>query len=66
MPSDEISKNQSIPRTCAAIDRVRLSRAATQHAIDRARRSLHETQALLVALRYSRFTFKEGEKRCSG
>jgi hypothetical protein len=43
---------ESIARTCEAIDRVRLSRAATRHAIERSRESLHETQALLVALRH--------------
>jgi hypothetical protein len=51
MPVNEIPKNQSIARTCAAVDRVRLSRAATRHAIERSRKSLHETQALLAALR---------------
>jgi len=51
MPVNEIAKNQSIARTCAAVDRVRLSRAATRHAIERSRKSLHETQALLAALR---------------
>ena len=42
---------ESIARTCEAIDRVRLSRTATRDAIQRSRKSLHETQALLVALR---------------
>jgi len=51
MPLNEIPKNESIARTCAAIDRVRRSRAATRHAIERSRKSLHETQALLVVLR---------------
>ena len=40
--------SKSIARTCEAIDRVRLSRAATRHAIERSRKSLLETQALLV------------------
>ena len=44
--------SESIARTCEAIDRVRLSRAATQHAIERSRKSLLETQTLLVALRH--------------
>jgi len=44
--------SESIARTCAAIDRVRLSRTATRHAIERSRNSLLETQALLVALRH--------------
>ena len=44
--------SESIAKTCEAIDRVRLSRAATRHAIERSRKSLHETQALLVALRH--------------
>ena len=61
MPVNEIPRtvsqvrernSESIARTCEAIDRVRLSRAATQDAIDRSRNSLHETQALLVALRH--------------
>ena len=51
MPLNEIPKNQSIARTCAAINRIRLSRATTRHAIERSRKSLHETQALLVVLR---------------
>jgi hypothetical protein len=41
-----------LARTCEAIDRIRLSRAATRHAIERSRKSLHETQALLVAFRH--------------
>jgi hypothetical protein len=52
MPVNDIPKNLSIARTCAEIDRVRLSRTATRHAIERSRKSLHETQALLVALRH--------------
>jgi hypothetical protein len=40
--------SKSIARTCEAIDRVRLSRAATRHAIERSGKSLLETQALLV------------------
>jgi hypothetical protein len=44
--------SKSIARTCEAINRVRLSRAATRHAIQRSRKSLHETQALLNALRH--------------
>ena len=44
--------SKSIARMCEAIDRVRLSRAATRHAIERSRKSLLETQALLVALRH--------------
>jgi hypothetical protein len=56
VPVNEIRRQlnlESIARTCEAIDRVRLSRAATRHAIERSRKSLHETQALLVALRHS-------------
>jgi hypothetical protein len=37
----------------------RLSRAATRHAIERSRKSLHETQALLVALRHIYLTPRE-------
>ena len=55
MPVNEIRhqlNSESIARTCEAIDRVRRSRTATRHAIERSRKSLHETQALLVALRH--------------
>jgi len=55
MPINEIPRqlnSESIARTCEAIDRVRRSRTATRHAIERSRKSLHETQALLVALRH--------------
>jgi len=53
MPVNEIPRelnSESIARTCEAIDRVRRSRTATRHAIERSRKSLHETQALLAAL----------------
>jgi hypothetical protein len=36
-----------------AVDQARLSRLATQSAIERSRTSLAETRALLVALRYA-------------
>ena len=50
--SSEARELNSIARTRAAIDRVRLSRAATRHAIERSHKSLHETEALLVVLRH--------------
>jgi hypothetical protein len=62
VPVNEIRRqlnSESIARTCEAIDRVRLSRAATRHAIERSRKSLHETQALLVALRHIYLTSRE-------
>ena len=43
--------SEQIEKTCEAVEHVRLSRAATQHAIEQSRKSLIETQALLVALR---------------
>jgi hypothetical protein len=62
MPINEIPRqlnSESIARTCEAIDRVRRSRTATRHAIERSRKSLHETQALLVALRHIYLTPRE-------
>ena len=38
-------------KTRVAVDRVRLSRLATQNAIERSRESLAETRAALVSLR---------------
>jgi hypothetical protein len=46
------SNSASIAKACEAIDRVRLSRAATRHAIERSLKYLRETQAVLVALRH--------------
>jgi hypothetical protein len=43
--------SESIARTCEAVDQVQLSKAATRHAIEQSRKSLHETHALLVGLR---------------
>jgi hypothetical protein len=66
MPINEIPRqlnSESIARTCEAIDRVRRSRTATRHAIERSRKSLHETQALLVALRHIYLTPREGSHR---
>ena len=44
---------EEIVRTRMAVDQARLSRLATQNAIERSRQSLAETRALLVALRYA-------------
>jgi len=42
--------SEAISRACKAVDAVRLSRSATQHAIDQSRKSTAEIHALLVAL----------------
>ena len=42
--------SEAISRACKAVDGVRLSRAATQHAIDQSRKSIAEIQVLLVTL----------------
>lgn len=46
--------SEIISRACESVDEVRLSRAATQHAIDRSRKSLAETYGLLLTLRIAR------------
>jgi hypothetical protein len=43
--------SDAISKACTSVDDVRLSRAATQHAIDQSRKSLAETYELLLALR---------------
>jgi hypothetical protein len=48
-----LAREKAIARARRAIDNIRLSRAATQHAIAQSRKSLVETHALLVALRTS-------------
>jgi hypothetical protein len=45
---------EAISRVSESVDDVRLSRAATQHAIDQSRKSIAETYALLLALRVAR------------
>lgn len=50
-----VKRKEAIAKICRAIEDVRASRAATQHAIERSRRSLGETHALLVALRLQVF-----------
>jgi len=59
-------------RTRIAVDQARLSRLATQSAIERSRQSLAETRALLVALRYAlrthtmrRLTPNQSRRACS-
>jgi hypothetical protein len=47
---------EELVRTGVALDQARLSRLATQNAIERSRQSLAETRALLVALRYALHT----------
>ena len=42
---------EAIAKTCQAIEDVRLSRAATQHAIEQSRKRLIETHRLLLTLR---------------
>lgn len=46
-----VTRKETIVKICRAIEDVRASRTDTQHAIERSRRSLGETHALLVALR---------------
>jgi hypothetical protein len=46
-----VTRKEAIAKICRAIEDVRLSRAATQHAIEQSRKSMNETHALLIALR---------------
>jgi hypothetical protein len=56
MPSPvTVTRAETIAKTCQAIEDVRRSRAATQHAIEQSRKSLVETHALLLALRADLF-----------
>jgi flavin-binding protein dodecin len=48
------TSSDALSRACDSVDDVRLSRAATQHAIDQSRKSLAETYELLVSLRVAR------------
>jgi hypothetical protein len=48
-----LAREKAIAKVCRAIENIRLSRAATQHAIKQSRKSLVETHALLIALRSS-------------
>jgi hypothetical protein len=50
-----VKRKEAIAKICQAIEDVRLSRAATQHAIGQSRKSLAETHALLIALRLELF-----------
>jgi hypothetical protein len=45
------SPHEALVRARIAVDQVRLSRLATQNAIERNRQSLAETKAILVAIR---------------
>jgi hypothetical protein len=49
----EMNSSEALVRARVAVDEARLSRLATQSAIERSRTSLAETRALLVALRYA-------------
>jgi hypothetical protein len=49
----EPNSSEALLRAQVAVDQVRLSRLATQSAIERSRSSLAETRALLVALRFA-------------
>jgi hypothetical protein len=49
----EPHSSEALLRTRVAVDQVRLSRLATQNAIERSRASLAETRALLVALQFA-------------
>jgi hypothetical protein len=46
-----MKRSEAIAKTCEAIEDIRLSRPATQHAIEQSRKSFAETHALLVKLR---------------
>jgi len=46
-----VTRAEAIAKTCQAIEDVRLSSAATQHAIEQSRKSLIETHRLLLTLR---------------
>jgi hypothetical protein len=46
-----LSSTEALVRARIAVDQVRLSRLATQNAIERSRESLAETSALLVTVR---------------
>ena len=50
-----VTHSEAIAKACQAIEDVRLSRAATQHAIEQSRKSLVETHTLLLALRAELF-----------
>jgi hypothetical protein len=50
-----VTNSEAIAKACQAIKDVRVSRAATQHAIAQSRKSLVETHALLLALRAELF-----------
>jgi hypothetical protein len=47
------NSSEALVRARVAVDQARLSRLATQSAIERSRTSLAETRALLIALRYA-------------
>jgi hypothetical protein len=47
------NSSEALVRARVAVDQARLSRLATQSAIERSRTSLAETRALVVALRYA-------------
>jgi hypothetical protein len=49
----EPNSSETLLRARVLVDQVRLSRLATQNAIERSRASLAETRALLVALRFA-------------
>lgn len=49
-----MNRSEVISKACVSVDDARLSRAATQHAIDQSRKSLAETYKLLLALRIAR------------
>jgi hypothetical protein len=54
-----VTHAEAIARACQAIEDVRLSRAATQHAIEQSRKSLVVTHALLLTLRADLFGIRQ-------
>jgi hypothetical protein len=50
-----VTRAEAIAKACQAVEDVRLSRAATRHAIEQSRKSLVETHALLLTLRTNLF-----------
>jgi hypothetical protein len=59
--------SDAVAKTCAAIEDMRLSRAATPHAIEQSRKSFSETRVLLIKLRliYSGYNCRRSDSTYS-
>ena len=55
-PSAVRHQTEALVRARVSIDQIRLSRLATQTAIERSRDSLSETRAVLVAMKHAHLT----------